>query len=392
MTTVCVSHNGCEPTGFDRDRLVHKLQRDLGVEVTRLEEANVVVFLGCTFTQQKENELRDKINGLVAGLQTKLVVVGGCYLAKYQQHPKIRYARTRDVPKAIEQYLKETGGDYRGANEKGVTIRPATPSSIVSISDGCYGGCTFCSIKTVRGTHRSRPVSEVMADIGQVAAHTHTVKLTGIETAGYGLDIGMTLGHLLREVFRTFPHLTVELGSLNPKLVCRFAEADLRMLVDERVTGNLHLPLQSASNRVLREMHRSYTWEAYDDLKSRLAAMGALKFSTDLIAGFPGETDEDHAATLSFLENHELEFAQIFFYESRPGTGAALKPMLDWNTRVGRGVELIAQFAVSYMRFKQVSPEAVIRGEVVLPFNSNLNIRKEELKHESETRVGQEVG
>lgn len=387
MTSVFVSHNGCEPTGFDADRLRERLQHDLGMEVGTFGQTDVVVFLGCTFTQQKETELKDEINKLVTDSQTGLVVVSGCYLST-QSHPKIRYARTQDVLGVIGDYLRENGSDLQGATGKTATIFPPSASSVISISDGCYGSCAFCSIKTVRGRHQSRPLMEVMADIERVATQTNTVKLTSIETAGYGLDVGLTLGHLLREVFRAFPHLTVELGSLNPKLVCRFTEPELRLLADERVTGNLHLPLQSASNLVLGAMRRGYTWEAYADLKSKLIAMGARKFSTDLIAGFPGEKKEDHAATLFFLENHELEFAQIFFYEPRPGTDAIMMPMADRNIRVARGLELIAQFALSYMHFKGVSPESLIQGDLVLPFNSNLNIRKEEFSYECEAAIG----
>lgn len=388
MTRVFVSHNGCEPTAFDGSRLIQLLRNQFAVEIVSIEEAQIVVFLGCTFTQEKEAELHNRISMLVALPHVELLLVSGCYLSTSHQHSKIRYARTQDVLGVISEYLRERGASTSDLNTRAGIIQLPEPSCIVSVSDGCYGSCTFCSIKTVRGAHRSRPLEDVIHDVERVALHSNTVKLTGIETAGYGMDAGMTLGHLIREVFLGFPHLSVELGSLNPKLVCRFSEADLRLLADERITGNLHLPLQSASNEVLRAMRRGYTWETYRDLKARLMEYGARRFSTDLIAGFPGEKEDDHTATLAFLEYHELEFAQIFVYEPRPDTEAAMMPIAARNVRVDRAVELISQFVVSYMRFKNVSPEAVIRGDVLLPFNSNLNIQNEKLEHECKTTIG----
>lgn len=386
MAKVFVSHNGCEPTEFDAARLIQILLNDLGLEVGTISKPNIAVFLGCTFTQQKENESLEFINSLIADSQHDLVVVSGCYLNTFT-HPKVSFARTVDVPRIINDYMRKVGCTFRVSEGKDIETTQYSPTPFVSISDGCYGSCSYCSIKSIRGGHRSRPMSQVMADIEQVASQTSKIKLTSIETAGYGLDIGLTLGDLLRSVFRTFPYLTVELGSLNPRLVSKFTNLDLRSLADEHIVGNLHLPLQSASNRVLRAMRRGYTWEEYEGLKSRLSLMGAKRFSTDLIAGFPGETENDHIATLSFLKDYELDFAQIFFFEPRPGTEASSMPMENRSTRVMRGVELIAQFALSYMRYKDINPVSVIKGDVVLPFNSNLNIRMEDFADECQGSI-----
>lgn len=390
-TSIFISHNGCEPTGFDATKLVERLGAGLGCVSSPIEDAEIVVFLACTFTQQKENEFIEKIERLTESMAASLIVVSGCYLREYCQHPKVKFARTADVPKLVEEYLRRKASMPSGRTlpslEQGNGSIP-----VVSISDGCYGDCSFCSIKSVRGTHRSRPLAEVIADIARASTHSDVVKLTGIETAGYGLDVRTSLAGLLREVFNSFPKIKIELGSLNPKLLCRFSDEDLCILAHENIVGNIHIPLQSASTSVLEVMRRGYTYKAYERLWSRLSEMGVRKFSTDLIAGFPIETPEDHRLSLRFLDTHDLEFAQVFFFEPRPGTKAADLPQLDRHIRVERALELIAQFAVNYMRAKSISPEEIIRGDVALPFNSNLDLGKEELIDERKALLGKTVG
>lgn len=381
MKSIYISHNGCEPTSSDALRLKEYMYFEFGMEISSFQKSDIIVFLGCTFTQQKENELYEILNKLVEDPKKKLVVLSGCYLTT-QSHPKIRYARLADVPKVITEYLQENNIKYgRALGDVTKSIQPSL-SQIISISDGCYGNCSYCSIKTVRGEHRSRPITDVLADIDRVYSKNEKIKLTSVDTAGYGIDNGLTLPQLLKQIFLTFPHLSVELGSLNPKLMSRFTDSELAVFADEHICSNLHLPLQSASNRVLQAMRRGYTLEEYEKIKSRLMNVGVKLFSTDLIAGFPEETDNDHAASLSFLNDHELEFVQIFFFEPRPSTDAMHMPMLDRDIRIARGIDLIARFLISYLRFKGVNPEMLINGNIILPFNSNLNIKIEELGYE----------
>lgn len=381
MISIYIDHNGCEPTEFDAICLKEKLRSQFNVEFSCTCKSDIVVFLGCTFTEQKEIELLEKINLFVDNPEIVLVVVSGCYLT-IQSHPKIRYARLTDVPKVISEYFQQNNIKYgRAFGDVNHGIQPSL-SQIISISDGCYGNCSYCSIKTVRGEHRSRPMTDVLADIERVSSKNEKIKLTSVDTAGYGIDNGLTLPQLLKQIFLTFPHLSVELGSLNPKLMSRFTDSELAVFADEHICSNLHLPLQSASNRVLQAMRRGYTLEEYEKIKSRLMNVGVKLFSTDLIAGFPEETDNDHAASLSFLNDHELEFVQIFFFEPRPSTDAMHMPMLDRDIRIARGIDLIARFLISYLRFKGVNPEMLINGDIILPFNSNLNIKIEELGYE----------
>ena len=321
----------------------------------------------------------EQIDRLVDLQRAQMIVVSGCYLREHREHPKLKFARTSDVPALLDEYLRSRkSGEYKAkVEDKGNGNK-----QVISISDGCYGSCTFCSIKLVRGAHRSRPLTDILEEVSGAVQYCNTVKLTGIETAGYGLDCGSSLGSLLGTLFDAYPDLRVELGSLNPKLLCRYSREDLSKLAHPNVTGNIHIPLESASTTVLKSMRRGYTYKEYDRIWSQLSEMGVTRFSTDLIAGFPGESEDDHRLSLRFLETHDLKFAQLFFFEPRPGTNAAQQPQLDRSWRMARALELVAQYTASYMKFNEVDPVRMIQGQIVLPFNSNLNIKREELEHE----------
>jgi MiaB/RimO family radical SAM methylthiotransferase len=394
MTRIYISTNGCEPTASDTGRLLRELESYGAQRVEQRQEAEIAVYLGCTFTRQKEVELEEQIADLLGREQTRLVVVSGCYLSKQGEDPRLHHVRSKDVVEFLKPHLSAADAlevDVAALVEQSGSEE--AQNALITISDGCFGSCTFCSIKTVRGTHRSRPVREILADVGAVAKHVGTVKLTGIEVAGYGmeaglsygLDTGHSLARLVQMINDAFPTLKIELGSLNPKLMKRMSDAELAVLASDYVTGNLHLPLESASTRVLKEMRRGYTYEEYLRTKQRLEKAGVTRFSTDLIAGFPTETEEDHQASLRFLEEHDLELAQIFFYEPRPGTEAAEQHGLPREIRVDRALALIAQYTASYAKSHGHTLNELISGDVTPPYNTNINLNEDELAHHETT-------
>ena len=379
MKRFFISHNGCEPTAFDAQRIERTLLSHGAVRCSTSSEADVVVFLGCTFTREKELELEREIESLLKNESFRLIVIAGCFLAHYRNDERLHFVRTGDVANFLQPHLIEGDPLNDDVARLGQTQAASGDKPIITISDGCYGSCTFCSIKTVRGTHKSRPIREILADIAVVSDSARTLKLTGIEVAGYGLDCGYSLAWLLKQIHHDFPRLCIELGSMNPKLLKRMPEADLEILGADFVTGNFHFPLESASSKVLRDMQRGYSWEDYADLWQRLSRAGVTSFSTDLIAGFPTESAQDHQASLRFLDEYRLEFAQLFFFEPRPGTEAAAMPGHPRDLRVDRMLELLAHYSATYMLARGLEMNALVSGAVSLPFNTNLNLNNEEL-------------
>lgn len=368
ITTLYVFHHGCDALDSEAEDLQHSLSGRYRLKIAPRHAAEIVVFLGCTFTQQKEDELNATIDDLLASAQMRLLVISGCYLRAHGDDARVAFARRDEVPSVIDDYLAAQGCVIDDDGSSGVTKGP-----LITVSEGCYGHCTFCSIRAVRGLHRSRPQRDILLDVETAGENYATVRLVGQEVAAYGRDCGSSLGQLLGEVFNRFPSIKVEIGSLHPRWLIAAEERDLAMLAHPNVAGNVHVPVESASDEVLRRMKRSYSYCEYEDLWLKLRTLGIKRISTDIIAGFPGERSVDHEANLRFLRGHDLTFAQVFMYQPRPGTPAAQMPQLSAEIRLHRAMDLIAEYVRARL------PRVPLSGESAdtvgaFPLNTNVQI------------------
>lgn len=193
------------------------------------------------------------------------------------------------------------------------------------VQTGCEEKCSYCIIPKTRGPSRSRPVGDVLAEVDRVfAAGYKEIVITGVHLGSYGRDLTpqSSLSSLVDELLGPPPEaggFAVRVSSLEPM--------DFPSGIVEKVAPHFHLPLQHASNRVLRAMRRPYTIERYaeivDDIRRRVphAAIG-----TDVIVGFPGETNDDFDALTTYLESCPLTHIHVFPYSDRPGTEASVMP------------------------------------------------------------------
>lgn len=357
-------HNGCEPNFYDSEKAKNLLLLNNTCKETAKEEADVIVFHGCTFSQDKENETKSVIKQL---LQTtsKKIIISGCYLNEYVKDERIHYVKNEKLAAFINEMKKEdafvSSIDFNSLN--------TTLSPFVSISRGCYGNCTFCSIKSAKGVHKSRPVNEILVDI-EVRQHHGFVKLVADESAGYGRDIGIDLKTLVDTIITRFPNLQIKLGSLNVKLLKKYSTAELAMFAYQNISGNIHIPIQSASNNILTEMSRGYTIEEYQKIYNTLRKLGVKNISGDVICGFPGETEEDHQKNISFITSNKFSFMEIFAYQEREGTKAASLNQMDYSIRKKRGIEIIANYLKSYTKWHNISTQQLINQTRV--FNTNI--------------------
>jgi MiaB/RimO family radical SAM methylthiotransferase len=361
--------SGCEALNVDAERVIRNLQRRGFREAGSHARSGVVVVMGCTFTQRHEDDFRQLVEGIAAQREEgQLVIVSGCFL-EAEPREGVVFARKESIGEVLDGLLKDEKTDRIEP-----TAEDGASSPFVAISEGCYGSCTFCSIRFVRGHHRSRPADEVLSDVRRAADAFGRAKLVGQEIAAYGKDIGTSLPVLIRRLFGELPGLRLELGSLGPAWIKRFPDEDFAVFADERIKGNVHLPIQSASDSVLRRMARAYSFSEFTDLHERLKRLGVQRFSTDLIAGFPGETQSDHEDNLRFLEANGFRFAQIFMYEPRPGTAASGMEQIPRDIRLRRTLELIGTFAAGYEGFSM--DENLDVNDIL---NTNIEIDREEV-------------
>jgi threonylcarbamoyladenosine tRNA methylthiotransferase MtaB len=198
----------------------------------------------------------------------------------------------------------------------------------LKIQDGCNARCSFCVIPFVRGKSRSLPPKKVVAEVQRLADSGYReIVLSGINLGAYGRDLSPRVSflHLLRRILDETPIERLRVSSIEP-LDVSLTLIDL-VASSDRLAPHFHMPLQSASDRILAAMHRWYRAEHYarrvELIHERLphAAVGA-----DVITGFPGETEADHAATLRFIEERPFTYLHVFSYSQRPGTKAAALP------------------------------------------------------------------
>jgi threonylcarbamoyladenosine tRNA methylthiotransferase MtaB len=377
MTTFYIEQFGCRATQADGAAIERQL-RDRGcLATTDSGAADVVVVNTCTVTAAADSQARDAIRKIHARNPGARVIVTGCYAQRVPEEVAALPGVTWVVGNSHKPQIPELAADLmQGGSPSSAadgTFIPAdallridsseneafsgvsVPAKILTgdifaqttflaapvlggeanhtrptlkIQDGCNSRCSYCVIPFVRGKSRSLPPSEVIAEIRSLSESGYReIVLSGINLGTYGRDLAprVEFDDLLRRILDETPIERIRMSSIEPldvtqDLIALFASTP-------RIAQHFHMPLQSASDRVLAAMHRWYRSEHYarrvELIREHLphAAIGA-----DVIAGFPGETDDDHTATMSFIERLPFTYLHVFSFSKRPGTRAAAIP------------------------------------------------------------------
>lgn len=325
---------GCKANQYDTE-LVRQAFADQGAAVVAdPAEADLAVVNSCTVTQSAEAKLRSFVRRLArqGGGKRLETVVMGCAAAlddgTLAALPAVRAVVGGADPAAV---LRAAG--YRAPRVDPVLRRfQANARGWLKIQDGCDEHCTFCATTLARGANRSRPIPELVAEARALGEHHAELVLTGVHIGTYGGDRetgggkreASSLGALLEALVNAVPEVRFRLSSIE---ATELDDTIARLLIEapRQVAAHLHAPLQSGSDRVLRRMGRHwYTARSYririDWLAARLSVFG---LGADIIAGFPGETDADHRATLELVRALPFTYLHVFPFSVRPGAPAA---------------------------------------------------------------------
>jgi tRNA-2-methylthio-N6-dimethylallyladenosine synthase len=369
---------GCQMNEHDSERIAGLLAAD-GMEHTDdIEQADVIVFNTCCVRENADNKLYGHL-GRVKALKERRpdvqIAVAGC-LAQKDRELIVERAGHVDVVFGTHNLahapalLERARLDRPGPKEAIVEIleeHEAYPSALparrdvahsawVTIQIGCDNSCTFCIVPIVRGREVSRRLGDVVREIEELAADGVTeITLLGQNVNSYGRDLGAgqyapRFADLLRAVdavdgIRRIRYTSPHPKDLRPETIAAMAEC-------EAVCEHLHLPLQAGSDRTLARMHRGYTAERYlRRLAAARQALPDLAVTTDLIVGFPGETDDDFRRTLEVVDEAAYDAAYTFVFSPRPGTPAAemsdaLVPPEVAQERMQRLVEVVERHAL----------------------------------------------
>ncbi|HUP74712.1 MAG TPA: tRNA (N6-isopentenyl adenosine(37)-C2)-methylthiotransferase MiaB [Acidimicrobiales bacterium] len=339
---------GCQMNEHDSERIAGLLEADGYEATTVVEEADVVVLNSCCIRENADN----KLYGLLGHLKVEKdrrpelqIAVGGCLAQKDRDVVRQRAGHvdvvfgTHNVHRAgkLLRLAAEHGPIVEILDEAVRNDAEAFPSSLparreldhaawVTIQVGCDNSCAFCIVPSVRGREISRPIDDLVDEVRRLAdSGVVEVTLLGQNVNSYGRDLtkrGPLFASLLRAVGAVDGIRRVRYTSPHPK--------DLRpdtieaMATTPTVCEHLHLPLQSGSDRILSAMHRGYRAERYlEKLAAARQSIPDLAVSTDIIVGFPGETDEDFEQTLQVVAEAEFDSAYTFIFSPRSGTDAA---------------------------------------------------------------------
>lgn len=321
---------GCKLNQSEVDNWSRRLAASGCEVVADPGDADLCVVNTCTVTHVAAHKSRQLLRRCHRANPRAEAVVTGCYAEisplEAAQLPGVSLV----VGTAAKEHLVETIIERLGLP---ALPQPASISrmarqhtrAFVKIQDGCDNACTYCIVRIARGHQRSRAESEILADLlARQAEGYQEVVLTGVHIGAYGRDLGSTLAELVQTVLDTTRFPRLRLTSVEPWDV----SADLLDLwQDSRLCRHLHLPLQSGCDATLQRMNRRYTTVQYRKLVDRArVTILDLAVTTDLIVGFPGENEEEFAASARFVADMDFARIHVFPFSARPGTVAATMP------------------------------------------------------------------
>ncbi len=390
---------GCQMNNHDSERVAGVLE-SLGYSQSddaRPEEVDVVVFNTCTVREKPDKRLFSQLEQLKAAKRKNpdlVIAVGGCLVEAqrdniFHDFPHVDVAfgpgRIRDIENFIRLRRGEAAragvpdehngfygiGDEREFASDLPVRRERDFQAWVQVSMGCNMKCSYCIVPAVRGREMSRPIDAVVAEVERLAVDgVSEVTLLGQNVNSYGRDLPVgkkaTFAELLSEVAQIDSIKRVRFTSPHPKDM-RDDVIDVMANI-EAVCPQLHLPVQSGSSRVLKAMRRTYSRERYLELVRKIReAIPGISLTTDIIVGFPGETEEEFQETFDLCREVRYDGAYTFIYSPRSGTEAA--QMVDMpheikQERLARLVEEVRTIAhESRQRFVGTEEEVLVEGE-----------------------------
>lgn len=342
MARIWVEAYGCSASFADSEMISGLVANGGHTLAGSAEDADLSLVVTCSVKDATANKMIHRIKSLSGGP----LVVAGC-LPKAERRTVERFAgsasllgpnslgravsvidATLDGRRAVE--LDDTDVSKTGLPK--VRLNPAV--GIIEIASGCMSECTFCQTKLAKGGLQSYRLGDIVRQArAEIDDGCREVWLTSTDNGCYGLDIGTDLPELIDAVSDIPRDFRIRVGMMNPMYMPRIRDGLLRSFQNSKVYRFLHVPVQSGSDHVLRDMGRGHTAETFrSTVRQFRETFGEFTISTDIIVGFPSETDADFAETLRLLEETRPEVVNLSRYSARPGTPAADMEQVDVRT------------------------------------------------------------
>ncbi len=361
MLKVALHNLGCKVNAYETEAMQHLLE-EAGYEIVPFtQKADVYVINTCSVTNMADRKSRQMLHKAKKNNPDSIVVAAGCYVQTSEKEVLndlsvdivIGNDRKHDLVRLLEEYsldsVNDTVDDINDGKhdfeELFIDQTKEHTRAFIKVQDGCNQFCSYCIIPYARGRVRSRRFENVIAEVERLAANGFKeVVLTGIHLSSYGVDFEEATGllELIQAVNAVKGIERIRLGSLEPKIVTEHFASELSKL--DKICPHFHLSLQSGCDATLKRMNRKYTTKEYErgcELLRKYFVHPAI--TTDVIVGFPGETEEEFEQTKAYLEHIHFYEMHIFKYSKRKGTLAAVMPdQIDEQVKAARSEKLIA--------------------------------------------------
>lgn len=352
---------GCKVNQYETNAMIQKF-KESGYEIVDMNNdiSDICVVNTCTVTNMSDRKSRQSLRKVKDKNPDAIIVATGCYAQvaekELEQMPEIDIVLGNDEKNEIVKYVEKFLDDKKKvveiqdiASQKefidmGQITYTEKTRAVIKIQDGCNQFCSYCIIPYARGRVRSRKSENIIEEIKQIAQKgIKEVVITGIHIASYGRDFNNENGliELLEKINDIDGIKRIRLGSLEPKIITE--DFMQRLIKLEKICHHFHLSLQSGCDETLKRMNRKYTTQDIRKIVNLLRTYyNDVILTTDIIVGFPGETEEEFGETYNFLKEIKFYKMHVFPYSPRKGTRAAVMPnQVDGNIKEQRSRKLI---------------------------------------------------
>jgi MiaB-like tRNA modifying enzyme len=320
---------GCT-SNFGNSQDLAEALREMGHIPSGLKEADMVIVNTCAVTERTERKILRRLRQL----EGERLVVAGCLAAAIPQSIQSLRCRGRLGPLrqgdaariaalfdgwAVPSEHRHIDAPLRESSPRGESC------GIVNVADGCNGSCSYCIVSKARGRLKSRPVEDVVFAVKRLAQlGTAEIQISAQDTAAFGSDLGSDLAGLLETLTEIPGDFMLRVGMMNPDSAQLIQDRLIEAFQSPKIYRFLHIPVQSGSNEVLKSMGRHYSVQDFIDIvKAFRSSIPDISINTDVIVGFPGETDEDFEESMSLIKRLQPDKVNITRFSPRPGTSAA---------------------------------------------------------------------
>lgn len=351
---------GCKVNSYETEKMKEQFQEKGHMIVAFEEQADVYIVNTCTVTNIADRKSRKMLHRARRQNKDALVVATGCYVDSARKKGEtdesvdvfIGNEQKEQLVEMMENMLREEKGVQKGQEKSRAAREEEHTRAYVKVQNGCNQYCTYCIIPYVRGPLTSKPEKQVVAEVEQLAGRgIQEVVLTGIHLSSYGVDFskaksfleleGKPLLSLIEAVAQVPGIKRIRLGSLEPRIITE--EFVKHLCQQKKICPHFHLSLQSGCDETLRRMNRHYTGEEYlEKLRILRKYFEYPAITTDIIVGFPGETEEEFHTTCEFARKAAFAQIHVFKYSRRQGTMAdAMEGQVSDQIKTQRSDELL---------------------------------------------------